>query len=330
MRYRVPLLTGSNTITVSVYDAENLVQSEPLTLVVEGDTGAKVSDKTIRVFAVGVSDYAVDMFDLQKGIASNDAFGIAAAFAETVRKGGLYAKSQTTVLVDENATKDRILKGLQTLAEESKTIDTVIVFFSGHGDVVDGNYAFAPHDLGARGGNVLAEASAGQQFGDSAVRDLFRREGLSQTEIMSELGKIESENLILILDTCYAGSFKALNADQRQVMSRSVVERVAHDSGRFILASARGLAHDSDGKDYPPGQGHGLFTSNALDGLHGAADFDGDAIIYLTELGGYVRREVEMESKQTTVPQVPVIKFYGDPFFPLAVVEKGAETPAAN
>jgi|GEM_PF-3028791 len=330
MRYRVPLLAGTNTISVSVYDAENLVQSEALTLVVEGDSGVTVSDKTIRVFAVGVSDYAVDMFDLQAGIASNDAFGIAEAFAGTVKKGGLYARSQTTVLVDENATKERILKGLQTLAEESRTTDTVIVFFSGHGDVVDGNYAFAPHDLGAKGGAALAEASAGERFGDAVVRDLFRKEGLSQIEIMSELGKIRSENLILILDTCYAGSFQALNADQRQVMSRSVVERVAQDSGRFILASARGLAHDSDGKDYPPGQGHGLFTSNALDGLDGAADFDGDTVVYLTELGGYVRREVENESKQTEVPQVPVIKFYGDPFFPLAVVDNKPAASSAN
>lgn len=113
-------------------------------------------------------------------------------------------------------------------------------------------------------------------------------------------------------------------------MSRSVVERVAQDSGRFILASARGLAHDSDGKDYPPGQGHGLFTSNALDGLNGAADFDGDTVVYLTELGGYVRREVENESKQTEVPQVPVIKFYGDPFFPLAVVDNKPAASSAN
>jgi len=330
MRYRIPLLSGTNTISVSVYDRENLVQSEPLTLVVEGDSGATVSDKTIRVFAVGVSDYAVDMFDLQKGIASNDAFGIADAFADTVKKGGLYARSQTTVLVDENATKENILKGLRTLASESKTVDTVVVFFSGHGDAVDGNYVFAPHDLGAGGSEALAQASAGQRFGDSVVRDLFRTEGLSQAEIMSELGKVESENLILILDTCYAGSFQALNPDQRQVMSRSVVERVAHDSGRFILASARGLAHDSDGKDYPPGQGHGLFTSNALDGLHGEADFDDDKVVYLTELGGYVRREVENESKGTEVPQVPVIKFYGDPFFPLAVTGEQAATPSAN
>ncbi|RVU33761.1 hypothetical protein EOI86_21695 [Hwanghaeella grinnelliae] len=330
MRYRIPLLSGTNTISVSVYDRENLVQSEPLTLVVEGDSGVTVTDKTIRVFAVGVSDYAVDMFDLQKGIASNDAYGIADAFADTVKKGGLYARSQTTVLVDENATKANILKGLRMLADESKTVDTVVVFFSGHGDAVDGNYVFAPHDLGAGGSEALAQASAGQRFGDSVVRDLFRTEGLSQAEIMSELGKIESENLILILDTCYAGSFQALNQDQRQVMSRSVVERVAHDSGRFILASARGLAHDSDGKDYPPGQGHGLFTSNALDGLHGEADFDDDKVVYLTELGGYVRREVEKESKGTEVPQVPVIKFYGDPFFPLAVTGEQATAPSAN
>jgi len=325
LRERLPLLRGVNEIEVTIYDRDNTVASQPIAFSVQGEAPIATDRKRIHVLAVGVADYQVDAFDLTKGIASNDAKAIVGLFEETSGKGKLFASANTTLLLDQDATRDNILKALDKLSKEVEPTDTVVIFLSGHGDVIDGNYTFAPYEIGAANPGVLADAFQGKRFGDKAVRDVFRDGGLRQSVLMQALANFSAENVIVILDTCYAGSFQVLNSTQRVASSKSVAERVARDSGRFVLASARGLANDSDGKDYPPDyDGHGLFTSHALDGLRGAADGNRNSEVSLSELGEYVKLNVSKTSAQWDVPQIPVASFLGDPYFP--VVRMGDNT----
>lgn len=327
VRQRISLSPGQNEVTIAAFDDDGAVASKSVRILVDGQFIRDDSKRTIHILAVGIADYKMDLFDLQENIAANDARAIAERFAATAKNSDLYAHAETKILTDADATREKIIEAIAELGRKASVRDTVILFLSGHGEVVDGDYVFAPYDLGTSSTAMIADAIEGRRFGDVAVRELFRREGLAQKTMMAELAKVPSERLLIILDTCYAGAFQTLSPDQRADRSKAVVERVSRDSGRFVLASARGLANDNDGKDYPPGLGHGLFTSTALDALTGKADYDGDKTVSLAELGGYVKAEVIKTSKDWPVPQIPVAKFLGDPYFAITDVATTPKSP---
>lgn len=317
-RERIALAPGQNEIEIRVLNGDGTVASEPALVLLSGPDPSDQRRGVLRVLAAGVSDYKIDHFDLTAGIAANDATVIAERFAKAAKVDQLFEDADVTVLTEGRVTRPALLEAIAALADRARPEDTVVLFLSGHGDVVDGDYSFAPHEFGTGSRELIGEVMAGRRFQDAALREIYRREGVSQSAMMESLTRIGSDKLIIILDTCFAGSFQVLTPGQMADRSQSMADRVARDSGRFVLASARGLALDSDGRDYPPGMGHGLFTSAALDGLDGAADVDSDASVSLAELGGYLKREVAARSQELGAPQHPVAKFWGDPFFPLS------------
>jgi uncharacterized caspase-like protein len=72
------------------------------------------------------------------------------------------------------------------------------------------------------------------------------------------------------------------------VASLRVICAHATGEGFFLLAASK---PGEDSKERAE-LGHGAFTSALLAGLHGAADNDGDGLLPLSELFGYVAREV--------------------------------------
>jgi hypothetical protein len=89
---------------------------------------------------------------------------------------------------------------------------------------------------------------------------------------------------------------------------------MAELSGRYVIASARGLALDNPDRT---GAGTSIFTTAVLDAINGAADRDRDGTVSLSEVGDYVRTEVPARASSMRVRQRPVISFYGDPYFPI-------------
>jgi len=318
IRQRVALAPGLNDLAIRAFDSSGELGSPEIRLRLEAGFAPSDTARTLRILAVGVADYAIDSFDLQANVASNDARGMVEGLSRSARPGGLYDEIDAVILTDADATGARILEALRALADRARPQDTVLLFLAGHGDVVDGNYYFAPHDMGVASVDTLPKVLEARSFAEAAVRELFRREGVGQAALMDILAHVQSERTIIVLDTCYAGAFGTLDPAQRADSANAVVDRVVRASGRFVLASARGLANDNDGKDYPPGQGHGLFTSVALEALDGPGDRDGDGLLTLAELGGYVHAEVLRLSRDRPVPQVPVARFSGNPYFALA------------
>lgn len=316
-RLRTPLVSGENRFEVTVFEANNQVSSQIVRFQVQTQERHRAEPSQVYVVAVGIDDYKLDIMDLQKGIAGNDARAIADRFKRSAAPDRLFEKVHTTVLLNSEATKPNIKNALVNVAKQAKPNDIVIVFFSGHGEVVDGKYHYATYEMGENSRNAFGEAMKGQRFAEKTIRDVYRREGLSQVELVDALSRMQARQVVIMLDTCYAGSFSVLGLQQRQDFSSSAMKRVVRDSGRYLLASARGLANDSDGKDYPPGFGNGLFTSHALDGLDGKADVDQDRKVSLAELGGYVKRSVKNASLDWEIPQIPVVGYQGDPYFPI-------------
>ena len=96
------------------------------------------------VLAVGVSKYAnanVGKLDY----AATDAKAVAAAFEKSGK--GLYHEAKIKLLADEDATRDKVMDGLDWLLKETSQDDYAVVFFAGHGETDNvGNVYFLPVD----------------------------------------------------------------------------------------------------------------------------------------------------------------------------------------
>jgi hypothetical protein len=69
-----------------------------------------------------------------------------------------------------------------------------------------------------------------------------------------------------------------------------------------------------------PELGHGLFTYYLLEGLAGAADLNGDAIVSLQELYEYIEQQVTQRSRALGGNQHPVMKSELEGVLPLVKV----------
>ncbi len=319
VKRRISLTPGENRIEVVAFDSSDRIASEPATVVLEGPLPLE-DRRVVRTLAVGISDYAVNSFDLEQGVATRDAEMVASLFRQASSRGKVFTRWEGQTLLDSAATAQAIDAALDRLAKEAGPTDTVVVFFSGHGDVVDRQYHFAPHDMGTRNTAMIADAVRRQAFSDVVVREVYRQEGYSQERLLQRLRRIQAERVIIILDTCYSGAFAATGGAQLGATAQQVADILARESGRFVLGSARGLANDTDGKDDAQSSGHGLFSSALRDALTGAADTNQDRLVSLVEVGGFLKVEIKNRSATMDVQQTPVANFFGNPYFDLVDV----------
>lgn len=265
-----------------------------------------------RLFAVaiGVSKYQDKDFALDN--AANDARAVGALFKKP--SPPVYEDAHVTVLLDREAVAPNISRALQQVADQARPQDIVVVFFSGHGEAVDGKYYFAPYDFAVRHPDELAEAkNATQNRQAEIVAQLFREDGYGEATLLPILEKIQG-NLLLVLDTCYSAALATVDTVDRKARAETVTNAFGHETGRFILAGARSLAADSAG-DKAAGGGHGLFTSFFLKGLDGGADPAHSGKIEVDDLLKFTKNQVLAASKRLHFDQEPSYYFSGSNFF---------------
>jgi hypothetical protein len=109
--------------------------------------------------------------------------------AESIESRGLADDTTLIVLTDKEATRDAVRAAIATIAEQAGPEDTVMIFFSGHGGVQD-----------AEDGDELELDGLDETlvFADSAVTD---------NEFVGWLDELESEMVLLALDSCQSGGF---------------------------------------------------------------------------------------------------------------------------
>ncbi len=269
---------------------------------------ASAAGVQLFVVAIGVSDYQRAEFRLAN--AANDA----RAIAELLRQPSppVYERAEVELLLDRDATNANIMAALRKVAAKARPQDIVVIFFSGHGEAVDGKYFFAPVDFASRHPALLAKANKANE--QEIIDELFREDGFGEAELLPMLEKIQG-SLLLMLDTCFSG---ALTDDpvERNARNEVVTNSVGHKTGRFILAAARNLALDSNGaEDGSDRSGHGLFTTTLLDGLEGGADLDHKGRINVLYLMTFTDSRMREESRRLKLDQEPAYYFTGNKFF---------------
>lgn len=163
-----------------------------------------------------------------------------------------YASVELVELYDADATVDRVLAAMKTLAAKAQNQDTVLIYLSGHGVTIDKRYYFVTQNV--------------ERF------ETIPREALSETRLVRALGEIRARNGLVFLDTCHAGAFSLDSASQ-----------IAHESGRYVLAASASLEEALDSYD----NRNGVFATAVLRGLNGGAA-PGSATVSNFDLGLYV------------------------------------------
>lgn len=207
------------------------------------------------------------------------------------------------VVVDEAATRKRIVRELYNLSLRAKPADKVLIYFAGHG-VRDprglGHTYWVAYDAGVE--NLVSDA-------------------LRLNHIFEYVNDISAQEKIVLLDHCYSGDYDSgMGGDDDGGVSRSAdgmplvtenerdlfpvemeaIQQISEDR-MVILAAARGPAYEADE------WGHGMFTKAILDALEDPdADTTNDGNLSLDELWKHLSISVSTMAADKNLEQKPL------------------------
>lgn len=284
-------LRASIEQTVSLSQAENKIsviaanqhtQSEPETIMVRWEQADKqpieeIYKPNLYLLAIGVSEYQDSAYNLD--VAHKDAEAIASVFAG--QRGKLYQTVDIRLLINQDATQDNILDGLDWILRESTQKDLSLLFVSGHGLKDErGNYYFLPYD------------------GDP---ENIRRTGVLWFNFQDVLTGLPSK-VVFMADTCHSGS---ITGKRRGVtdLTDALRELVHAENGVVVMTASTGKEFSVE----KPEWGHGAFTKAVVEGLEGQANYNNDNTIDIKELDLFITNRVKelTEGYQHPTTEIP-------------------------
>ena len=285
----VTLSSGTNTIELVCYNQKGVASLPDSMEVFCTKPALKPS---LRLVSIGVSDYVDDAYDLQ--YAAKDARDIAHFISG---RENAFDQIITRVIVDENATKERI-QGTKVFLAESSVDDFVVVFLAGHGLLdkkLDYFFATADTDFGNPGARALSyESIADLTDGIPARRKLLLLDTCHSGELDTEDYRLaQSSNPPGVRARAVRG-FKVKKQNTLGLASTvDVVRELFADlragSGTFVISSAGGAEFALESIRWE----NGVFTASLLKGLQSAqSDQNGDGSTTVSELNQFVANRV--------------------------------------
>lgn len=212
---------------------------------------------------IGISKYRNLPSEQQLRFAERDAEAMYSILISP--EGGNFRAENVHRLIGADATLANLKRELEEwLPSVAKPEDRVLVYFAGHGFVVDGTPYLAPYDFDVKNveGTAYPMEQLGKVFGS----------------------KIQAKWKVLITDACHSG---AITPEATRTINRSLLDL---STSIFSLTASRDRERSFESEDW--GGGHGIFTYYVVRGLEGAADENGDGIVTADELAEYVHRNV--------------------------------------
>jgi uncharacterized caspase-like protein len=227
----------------------------------------------LHLLTIGIDQYNEDYAkNLLLRFAAGDARDLASAIVNT--QDALYLV-KPTVLIDKDANKKGILRALDTIAADMASgtgADLAVVYFSGHGALVDSKLYLLPYEVDSR---------------DNAG---IQSDGLSIEELRTKLAELGQHGRVLVLlDACHSG---ATTTNGTPLLMDSTELRTALAAANVsVLTSSTG----SEVSYETPELQHGAFTKALLDAFDDpAADVNRNGLITPTGLAAYVENRVPM------------------------------------
>ncbi len=186
------------------------------------------------------------------------------------------------LLTDERASKTDLEKHLGTwLKNRVGPKSRVFVYYAGHG---------APNP--ATGAGYLMPYEADPSYLDDTAYPL--------SKLYASLDALPTKDVTVVLDACFSGQGpRSLIAKGARPLVASVAQKGPKRAAVIAAASSSQISlSDAEAK-------HGLLTYYLLEGLHGAADADGDGKITPQEAFDYARPAVERAARLQNQEQTP-------------------------
>lgn len=219
-------------------------------------------------------------------------------FVAAVKKqqGKLYRQVDVKLLVDQTATRDAIMDGLDWLQRQVTQHDVGMLFVAGHGDNdAEMGYIYIPHNFSFDG---------------------KRRTAVSFKEFEKTLNSLAGK-AVFFIDTCHSGN---VLGEKKRSITRSndptgaINELLSAESGVVVFSASTGRQVALENNAW----GNGAFTKALVEGISGKADYKNKGMVTHKMLDFYISDRVKelTKGKQTPVTQAPG----GVPDFPLAVL----------
>jgi hypothetical protein len=226
----------------------------------------------LHLLTIGINAYNEDYAkNLRLHYADRDAHDLASAIVNT--QEGLYSHVDAQALLDKDATRSGILRGLDTLRKEMERgggNDLAVVHFSGHGAMVDGTLYLLPYETDARDAVGIKDTA------------------LSIDMLKGELMKLaEHGRVLVLLDACHSGA--TTQDGSAQVVDAVALRHALAAANVTVLTSSGGREVSLEDDAWQ----HGAFTRALLDALNDpAADPDRVGLINASALAHYIARHV--------------------------------------
>ncbi|MFC1679816.1 caspase family protein, partial [Elusimicrobiota bacterium] len=280
--FRVALADGVNHLRAMALSRDRIEGNPHEITVTHKGTPKK---PVLHLLAVGINAYENPSLNLN--FAKSDASAMAGFFGSGAKR--LFSKVIKREIYDAEATKPRIVAALEGL-RATRPEDVVFLYLAGHGDVLGQTWYFVPHELVYPG-----------------KEEKLKSMGLSSTEILDHIGRIQARKVVVVFDACKSGAVVAT----RGIEEEKTLRQMARASGTHIVSASNKDQYASELKDL----GHGVFTYTFLQALGGKADANKDGVVTVRELLPYIEdRLPEVSRKYKTQPQYPVVESRGMDF----------------
>ena len=276
-RFTLDLVTGENNFEARAATADRIRESDPAGTVVPFE--GKLPEPDLYVLAVGINKHIAGAGFTDLNFSVPDAKAVAELFRQ--RAGALYKNVHVTLLLDEQATREGILKAVEEIAKKARSQDTLVMYQSGHGMAVGQRFYLIPHDYKKTNASAVAApiqstanvvATRGYKSVEGA-ETAIPGQGLAADVLGDALSAVPALRRVLIFDTCYSGGAAKL-ADKghnpfaaRGAVARGAVERFARSQGVYLLTAVAANDEASEIEDL----GHGILTYSLLAGTGRAA-----------------------------------------------------------
>lgn len=220
---------------------------------------------------------------------------------------GGYPPQNVQLLLNENATRARILEAAAKIAERCTADSTAFLYISSHGARIrrgkDSENFILPHDVDTRSEEAIeATAVSGEQLSEA-------------------LRRIPARKLTVMFDSCHSGGVAQIKGlTTFNPISEDLYDQLRVGRGRAIFASSR-----SDEYSFVSANAqNSVFTHFMLEGLRGAAPGPG-GVIRIFDLFHYVQQHVV----QAQPNQHPIFKAEVEDNYPIALWQGGKKYEVA-
>ncbi|HEX2936652.1 MAG TPA: caspase family protein [Bacteroidales bacterium] len=261
--FDLKLVPGENNFTLSAINEGEIESVAAKTKITYKGTPKSAN---IYVFSIGINKYANASMNLN--FARSDAESVTKILKD--KTSNLFKNIYTYTLVDEQASREKILGTFDQISRVINKEDVFVFFYAGHGSVNEGTFYFIP-----------AECTG-----------LYQQEKLNMAisvkELQEKFKAINALKQVVFIDACHSGSSVDMLA-MRGAQEEKALAQLSRSSGIHVMASSESQQQSAEIKSL----GHGVFTYTLLEALKGGADgAPKDTKVTVYELKSYIDDQV--------------------------------------